>query len=408
MAPFYVHSMNIVKKYLKITLLCIPAGVVVGVLCFVFTKGLRLVNGLRINNPYIFIPLLFAAGLLVVYLFEKCNVKDNNDLSIKKGMHLVFDSGHKKIEKIPLRLIAIVSISTWITNLCGGSCGREGVAVQIGAAISNNFNRTSKENAEIFTIAGMGAGFAAMFQTPLAGIAFALEVLTIRKIKYHAIVPTIIESFVAYYVAKLLHMQRDTYVVKIQEIELLVILKVVVVAIIFGFCGLAFSRMLEWGKFFYNKKVKNKYIGIAVSGIILSILFMTLHMGRYSGTGANLIDLCFENNNLTAMIYNYDFIFKFILTALTLAVGFQGGEVTPLFTIGATLGYVIGIHIGIDPSLLASLGFISVFAAATNTFLCPILIGVEVFGMHNILFYVISVFVAYVLNFDRSIYPQDR
>lgn len=389
-------------KYLKISLICVPVGIIIGVLCFVFTYVLRFVNSLRLSYPFIFMPLLFLAGIIIVFIFKRYNIKN--------GMGLVFECGQKKINKMPLRLIPIISISTWLTNLCGGSCGREGVAVQIGATLSSNFSRfifDDKEDrhtaVEILVIAGIGAGFAAMFQTPLAAICFALELVSVRKYKIFAVIPTIIESFVAYYTAKFLSLERDIYVVNVAHID--IILKVIIASILFGLCGLLFSRLIENAKKIYSKYVKNKYIGIVVSGIILSILFIILHMGRYSGTGANLIDMCFE---VDGNIYTYDFILKLILTVLTLSVGFQGGEVTPLFTVGATLGFVIAKFFDIDTAFLASLGFISVFASATNTFFCPILLGVEIFGIQNLTFYIISVLISYIINFDKSIYPQEK
>lgn len=398
---------NQLGKYIKISLLCVPIGAVVGVLCFIFTKGLTFVNNFRNSHILYTIPFLCFAGLIIVLLYDRL---DNKKTSIKKGMLLVFECGQNKKKDIPLILIPLVCISTWLTNLFGGSCGREGVAVQIGATFSNYFNKYvnhSRSN-EIFLLAGIAGGFSAMFQTPIAAIFFALEVVTIGEYKIFALIPIVIESFVAYSVANLLGVQVEKHIVNaINIFDFTLILKIILASVAFAFVGLAFSFLLKKVSSIYGKYVKNKYIGIFISGIILSVLFLSFHYGRYSGSGANLISLSFgENQNGT--IFVYDFICKFLLTILTLSAGFQGGEVTPLFTIGATLGFTLGSLLGVDTGLLASLGFISVFASATNTMFCPIMLGIEIFGIHNTPYYIICVLIAYYLNFNNSIYMQNK
>lgn len=405
-AIMYKVMKELIKNYFKISVFCIPIGVIVGILCYIFTFGLNFVNTLRNAHIMYFIPFLFLAGIIIVYIFDKF---DDKEISVKSGMTLVFECGKGEKNRLPLVLIPLVSISTWLTNLCGGSCGREGVAVQIGATVSKYFSKyfNIKRVHQIFLIAGIGAGFSAMFQTPFAGIAFAMEVITIRRYKIFALIPTIIESLVAFGVSYLLGLRKETY--KVLNISFLdfglnKILKFVFICIVFAICGLLFSTFLERLKDVYKKKIKNKYIGIVISGIILSALFLLLHYGRYSGTGTNLINSCFGDGK----IYSYDFILKALLTIFTLSVGFQGGEVTPLFTIGATLGFALSKTVGIDTGLMASLGFISVFASATNTYFAPILLGIEIFGINNAIFYIIAVTISYILNFDRSIYNQEK
>ena len=112
-------------------------------------------------------------------------------------------------------------------------------------------------------------------------------------------------------------------------------------------------------------------------GVILSILFLALYRGRYCGFGTNLVEAVFRGEK----VYVYDWALKFILTILTLSAGFQGGEVTPLFTIGATLGAVLGNLFGIPVELSAALGYAAVFGGGTNTLLAAIFIGGENFWL---------------------------
>jgi H+/Cl- antiporter ClcA len=132
----------------------------------------------------------------------------------------------------------------------------------------------------------------------------------------------------------------------------------------------------------------------------LSAILLVLQMGRYSGLGTNLINASFHNE----AIHGYDWILKAVLTILTLAAGFQGGEVTPLFSIGASLGYWLAPFLGLPTEFVAALGYASVFASATNTFMAPIFIGAEIFGYAYLPYFFTVVGISYVFNNNRSIY----
>ena len=131
-----------------------------------------------------------------------------------------------------------------------------------------------------------------------------------------------------------------------------------------------------------------------------------LSSGRYSGTGSNLVALCFDG--ITDDIYAYDWILKMALTILTLSSGFIGGEVAPLFSIGSCLGYVLGPVFGFDPMFGAALGFASVFCSGSNTLLAAILVGVESFGYSMLPFFSVVCFVSFIFNFNNSIFTAQR
>ena len=152
------------------------------------------------------------------------------------------------------------------------------------------------------------------------------------------------------------------------------------------------------------KTFTNPYIRIGLISILLVILLVLLHMGRYSGLGTNLIDAAFHSGT----IHSYDWIVKLILTVLTLCIGFQGGEVTPLFSMGASLGIVLGSLLGLPEVVCAALGYAAVFGGATNTLIAPMLIGMEIFGVQNALAFVIVCSVAYIVNGNRSIYTAQQ
>lgn len=387
--------------YLKLIIVGIIIGFIVGAVDTVFGRGLLLIGEIRKGNLYILVPFLALAGLLIVFVYQKFAGKTS------KGMGLIFEVGHGVEEDIPLKLVPIVSIATWVTHLFGGSAGREGVAVQLGAAISHKFNKYFKfpNKSKIFLVTGMAAGFAGLFQTPIAALFFSLEVLALGNLQLYALLPAIVAAFTASWTSSFLRLEKFTHIVNVNlSITPVEFIKFAILGIIFGIAGNLFVFLQNFFKKYASKKIKNPYYRIFIIGILLSIILLILHKGRYTGLGTNLIEKSF----MAGQIYEYDWILKLILTALTLAAGFQGGEVTPLFSIGASLGTVIAIFFGLPIEFVAAAGYVSVFGSATNTLLAPIFIGGEIFGFNNLPFFVIIAVFAYLVNRKISIYSLQK
>ena len=394
----YQHSYFL---YLKLMAVGIIIGLIVGVIDMIFGRGLLLIGDIRKEYLYCLVPFLALAGVLIVFIYQKFAGKTS------KGMGLIFEVGHGTENKIPLRLIPIVSIATWITHLFGGSAGREGVAVQLGATISHKFNKyfDFPNKSKIFLVIGMAAGFGGLFQTPIAALFFALEVLTLGNLQLYALLPAIVSSFVASWTSAFLGLEKFNHSVNTNFVVMpLTFVKFAILGIIFGIVGNLFVYLQNFLKKYLSEKIKNSYYRIFVIGILLSIVFLMLHEGRYTGLGTNLI----ENSFSGKQVYMYDWIIKLILTTLTLSAGFQGGEVTPLFSIGASLGAVIAIFFGLPIEFVAAAGYISVFGSATNTLLAPIFIGGEVFGFSNLPYFVIIVVFAYLVNRKISTYGLQK
>lgn len=317
-------------------------------------------------------------------------------------MTLVFETGQQKRKGIPLALIPLVMIGTWLTHLFGGSAGREGVVVQIGATLSHYFTKYFHfpKNGKVLLITGMAAGFAGLFQTPLTALFFAMEVMVIGKIEYEALLPGVIASFTASYTSHFLGLEK--FSVNIQQSinmnDLKNMMLMILVGIILEIVGRIFSTSLIALKTFFKNKIENPYKRIGYISILLVIGLM-IFKGRYSGLGTNLIDLSFYGN-----VTYYDWFLKLIFTVVTLAIGFQGGEVTPLFSIGATLGFILAPIFHLPIELCVALGYTGVFASATNTLLAPMMIGLEVFGGHQMIAFLIICIFAYLVNGNKSIY----
>ncbi len=389
-----------IDKYINLIILSfmgIVIGVFVGILDTIFGKTLLKITELRQGYPFLLIPFLPIVGVLIVYCYKRYGKKSS------KGMNLIFEVYQNKEEKIPLRLIPFIILSTWATHLFGGSAGREGVAVQIGATFSNFINQKVKikDAKKTFLIAGMAAGFSGLFQTPIAAIFFSIEVLVAGKISFKSLIPALTASFTACKISNLLGLEKFTFYLSSNiNLDFTTILKLIFLGVIFGLVGGCFAICLKYFKSFFYKKIENPIKRIFIISIFLSIIFILLYKGRYSGLGTNLINNSFYKGE----IYFYDWILKFILTIATLSIGFQGGEVTPLFSIGSSLGAVLAIYLNLPIEFVASLGYLSVFGSAANIFFAPLFIGAEVFGYNYMPYFFIVMAFSYTFNFNKSIY----
>lgn len=393
-------------------------GAIVGVLTAFFGQVLQRVGDIRDAHPLYWIPALALGGIAIVFTYKKIGKGS------ERGMGIIFDVAHGKEKEVPLRLIPLIMVTTWVTHLFGGSSGREGVAMQIGATLGHNISsKIHVENApRILLVAGMAAGFAGLFQTPLAAIAISLEILLAGHLEMAALLPAAVAAFTA---CKVSQMFGESSVITMNDIfpnditriiwndsglDIYFILRLAVLGVIFGIVGGGFAKILHLSKKFFAEKFPNPVKRVAIMGIALSALLLLCWQGRYSGLGTNLTDMIFSGSaqDTANSIYAWDWLLKMLFTIVTLSVGFQGGEVTPLFTIGATLGTSVATIAGVPLPLAAALGYAAVFGAATNTLFAPILVGAEIFGFDLLPAFFIVCTVAYVCNGGQCIYGQKK
>ena len=389
------------RRILFYTILGIGIGIIVGAVDTLFGRVLRAITSFREEHVRMLVPFLPLAGIITLWLFDKISPES------KKGMTLIFETGVEKNEKIPKALIPLIMVSTWMTHLFGGSAGRVGVTMQVGATISHTIGKIlkRKEDEKIFLIIGIAAGFAGLFQTPLAATFFAMEFLVVGAMFYEALFPALAAAYAASYTSHMLGFQKFSIVFfNNLSYNFRTVIELIIIAILFGMMGGIFSHFLGLAKEKAAQLIKNPYIRITVGGIFLSVLFLVLFKGRYCGLGTQLTMASFQGNR----IYGYDFILKAALTILTIAAGFQGGEIAPLFSIGATLGAFLASVLGLPVKLVAALGMISVFGSATNTLMTPIFFGIEVFGAeHAVLFAAICI-ISFEFNGNKTIYGKQK
>lgn len=195
---------------LKYAVLAVVVGICVGIVDTIFGRGLLAISDLRTAYWQYLLPFLPLSGLLIVWMYHHFSTLSLN------GMSLIFETGQKKRDQIPLVLVPLVMIGTWITHLFGGSAGREGVAVQIGATLSHEAGRRLhiRENKPVMLITGMAAGFGGLFQTPLAAVFFAMEVIVAGYLEYDALLPALIAAYTASFTSHFLGLENLLWISK--------------------------------------------------------------------------------------------------------------------------------------------------------------------------------------------------
>lgn len=389
------------STFLKWIVLGGVVGVLSGTASAFFLKSLDYVTEVRLNHGWLLF-LLPAGGALVSFLYMRYGKNS------AKGNNLILEQIREGNETIPLRMAPLVLFGTLITHLFGGSAGREGTAVQMGGSLAEGFGRLIKINAldrKILLMCGISGGFGSIFGTPLAGTIFGLEVIAIGLISHKALLPCFTASFVGDLVTTRLwkvhhtHYQVDVF----PALDLVVLLKVIAAAIVFGLVSMLFSELTHFLKRTFTYIFKNPMLKSAVGGLIIIALVYVVGSRDYLGLGIPLISGSFETE-----MPPFAFLWKLIFTALTLGTGYQGGEVTPLFAIGATLGNSLAGVLHLYAPFLASLGFIAVFCGATNTPIACFIMGIELFGSTGAVYMFIACVVSFLFSGHTGIYTSQQ
>jgi H+/Cl- antiporter ClcA len=409
---------SILKYSIRWTLLILPVATVIGSLVALFLWLLTGAIHFRFQHTWLLF-LLPLAGVVIHFIYQSVGK------SSEKGNNLIMDEIHQPGGGVPVQMAPIILLTTVITHLFGGSAGREGTAVQIGGSIAGLFSRWYKLNepdTKMILTAGIAAGFGAVFGTPLTGAIFAMEVLAIGKIKYNALLPALIASVIgdltvsawgihhtAYHIDTI---AKSTYFLSdYLPINLLLLGKVILASALFGLASYLFAVLVREIKGYFAKIFKIQWLIPVIGGLIIIALtyingkpdYLSLGVdGQYPG--AITIRSAFHGGGADT----WSWLWKTVYTSMTLATGFKGGEVTPLFYIGATLGNTLSIILDAPVSLFAALGFIAVFAGATNTPLACTIMGAELFGSQYILFFAVACFTAYLFSGPSGIYSSQR
>ena len=340
--------------------------------------------------------LLPAAGLLIGLAYHYYGK------SAGRGTNLLLEEIHRPSQRIPWRLLPLVLGGTLATHAAGGSAGREGTAVQMAGALAEQLARwlgLRPSDRRLLLIAAISAGFASVFGTPLAGAVFGLEVLWLGSMRYEAVLPSLLAAILADAVTRAWGVGHTLY----PELAPLAFTPLglgctLLTGALFGlaargFIGLSHGITQVFGRIAYPP------LRPVVGGVLLALVLWALGTGRFSGLGIPVILESFQHP-----LPPTDWAWKLGLTALTLGCGFKGGEVTPLFFIGAALGSALAAVLPLPVALLAAMGFVGVFSGAANTPLACILMGLELFGTHTAIYLALACVAAYLFSGHTGIY----
>lgn len=391
-----VEQLPLLAYLVKWLLLSGVAGVCIGSASALLLVSLNWATDYREAHKWI-IAALPLAGLVIGLMYHYWAG------TAAKGNNFLIEEIRSPRDIIPFRMAPLVYIGTVLTHLFGGSAGREGTGVQMGGAIADQFSRLfrlHRRDHKVMVLMGISAGFASVFGTPLAGAVFGLEVIVVGRMRYEAILPAFLSAIFAHLTCHSWGVAHTHYPAPVvPELQVAPILWVCVAGILFGLAAMLFSRSIGfWGN------LAKKYIAYpplrpVAGGIIIALAVYALGTTKYIGLGVPTIVASFSEQQMW-----YDFLLKLLFTTFTIGVGFKGGEVTPLFFVGATLGSALAFVLPLPMSLLAGMGFVAVFAGATNTPVACTLMGIELFGIEPGIYIGIACVVAYLFSGHTGIY----
>lgn len=406
---------------LRWLVLAAPVAVATGSAVALFLRLLDAATHLRFQHPWL-MALLPLAGVAIVLVYHHYG-RDSGE-----GNNLVMDRIHEPGGGIPRRMAPLVLGATVVTHLFGGSAGREGTAVQMGGSIAQALARPlrlGQHDTRILLMCGVAAGFGAVFGTPLTGAIFALEVLALGRMQYDALLPCLLASLMGDLTCATWGIPHTHYHVPAglagpgpeaaagawARIEPMLALKVAVAGVAFGLAAMMFAELCHSVGATARRYISRLWLRPVLGALLVLGLAAQLGTTDYLGLGVTTADgsgVSIVNAFHEGGAAPLSWLWKSIFTALTLGTGFKGGEVTPLFFVGATLGNALAGLLAVPVPLMAAVGFIAVFAGATNTPLACTIMGVELFGAEYLPYFAIACFVAYLASGHSGIYLSQR
>lgn len=390
---------EMVRTLVRWILLALVSGFVTGIVSIAFSYCMTAVTGFRTRYPevIVFLPI---AGYFIVMAYEKINPES------AKGTNLVIESIQSN-HKVPFYMMPLIFCSTVLTHLFGGSAGREGAALQLGASIGNQlgerFSLDDKDR-HMMIMCGMSAAFSALFGTPMAAAFFSIEMISVGIMHYAALVPCVIASLFSRQLAIWAGLEAEHFT--LEQIPAFDVENSIRAGVLIFLCALVACLfcVVMHQTMHLLQKIENAYMRVVVGGVLVVTMTLALNTYDYNGAGMDVIARCFENGNIVW----YAFLVKMVFTAVTLGSGFKGGEIVPSFFVGATFGYVAAGLLGLPAPLGAAVGMVSVFCSVTNCAVSSLLIGFELCGYEAMPYFLLAVAISFTASGYFGLYKSQR
>lgn len=384
--------------FFKWIIFSMAIGTIVGSVGTLFHYSIEYAAKIRSHHPWIvvFLPI---GGLLIVSVYYLFGIHKDT------GTNRILSAVRESKRLTPKRMVCVF-IGSVITHLFGGSSGREGAALQIGGSIGFYFGRKlylDSDDCRIMVMCGMSAGFSSLFGTPIAAAVFAIEVISVGILHYSAIVPCMISSVTGYAAASYFGVTYLDLSMNVPDITLTSLFTVIFFAALCGIASWICCFVFKTTADILQKIFKNPFIRAFFGGLIVVLLTFAVRNNIYNGVGTETIYKAFD----TKLLWNVCII-KLIFTSMTLGSGFKGGEIIPVFFIGASFGSALSGILNADTSFLAGIGMVSLFCGVTNCPITSIFIAVELFGSEGLVFYGTACAISYMLSGYRGLYSEQR
>ncbi len=388
------------KVFARRTALSVLIGLLCGGLGGVFHYVVDLSSGMFHAHGWL-LYLLPLAGMAIVWLYHRAGIFQD------KGANLVLAS-LRTGETVPARVAPLIFAGTVLTQLCGGSAGREGAALQIGAGTATCFNRVfhlEGKSANRMTMCGMSALFAAVFGTPITAALFSMEVSAVGVLHYAALYPCLVSSITAWEVSRYMGTAGVTMpAIPLPSPDVGTLFRVLALTLACAVVSILFLEVMHLAGRLYRRFFDGKpYRRAAVGGMLVAAATVLLGTRDYNGAGMEVAVAA-----VGGQAASWAFLLKILLTALTIGAGYKGGEIVPAFFIGATFGCAAGPWLGLDPGLAAAIGLIALFCSVVNCPVASMLLSVELFGGTRLWMFAVVCGVSYLMSGYSTLYSEQK